>query len=282
MAVFSKRRAAALLLGVVIGAPAAAQDCPSTGGETRDRLELGARELRGGRSYPVLAGGDMDLQRCRDVPGEGWIIRGPDFELHLSDARAGAMLDLRVAGACDTVLLVNDGAGEWHFSDDAGGGQDPALRIAAADGVYDIWVGTFDIANCDARLSLSLTGGRDTGGGGGGDALDRLDARLGRQMQGVLADLSAGRQVALTQTTRPFVAGLAAGMLETCSQPFSAPERARLAAFAATGGSGTAPTVGAGDALRGALYDAGARSSVLFGCGPDLDRIGRTILSQLD
>ena len=44
----------------------------------------------------------------------------------------------------DTVMVVNDPAGEWWCSDDSFGGFNPTIEFAAAlDGVYDIWVGTY-------------------------------------------------------------------------------------------------------------------------------------------
>ncbi len=43
----------------------------------------------------------------------------------------------------DTVLLVRDPDGGWHFADDVKrANPDPALAVnAAAEGVYEVWVG---------------------------------------------------------------------------------------------------------------------------------------------
>src|SRR5690606_14627827 len=73
-------------------------------------------------------------------------------------------LTLRVEASCDTVLLVNDATGAWHFSDAEGGNLNPSITLPAAPaGAYDIWVGTFSQATCQAQLILSA-------GGGGGSA----------------------------------------------------------------------------------------------------------------
>jgi hypothetical protein len=76
----------------------------------------------------------------------------------------GQSLTLSVAGDCDTVLLVNDATAEWFYNDDDTS-LDPAITIeGAANGVYDIWVGTYGPETCPAVLTIS------TGGAGGAGA----------------------------------------------------------------------------------------------------------------
>ena len=122
-------------------------------------LRYSAASLAAPQSVGVTAGGNTSLSNCPDVRRTGWVTQSPDFELTLSGA-AGQELDMRVQAACDTVLLVNDANGQWHFDDDSGGSLNPRLRFpSAANGVYDIWVGTYGRSTCAATLTLQTVSG---------------------------------------------------------------------------------------------------------------------------
>ena len=84
----------------------------------------------------------------------GFVATAPDVTLNFTDNGAGRDLVVRVDGTCDTLMLINDAAGGWHFNDDHEG-IDPLIRLSAAsEGIYDIWVGTFGGDLCDATLIL--------------------------------------------------------------------------------------------------------------------------------
>ncbi|MCU4654772.1 peptidase S1 [Roseibacterium sp. SDUM158016] len=164
---FAARLGATALLACGLSGAAMAQSCPDVGLGGAP-LGYGAGQLQGGLSFDVIAGGNIDLGACGSAPGYGWIVEAPDFELTLSGAAADESLTLSVSGDCDTVLLVNDATGEWFFSDDEGGGLDPAISIAPArNGVYDIWVGTYGTETCPSVLTLQ------TGAGSGGAAASK-------------------------------------------------------------------------------------------------------------
>ena len=117
-------------------------------------LAYDAEQVWTAQSTQVVAGGDIDLGQCGDMPGNGYVVENPDFTLQYDDLGMGRALELRVSASCDTVLLVNTASGEWLFNDDTNG-SDPAIRIPAApSGQYDIWVGTFGPETCDAELSV--------------------------------------------------------------------------------------------------------------------------------
>ena len=100
----------------------------------------------------MVAGGGVDLGACGSVPGFGYVATSPDFELAFSGNGAGRALEFRVNGSCDTTLLVNDARGAWHFNDDDTG-LNPRIRLSgAAEGVYDIWIGTVGPDTCSAEL----------------------------------------------------------------------------------------------------------------------------------
>ena len=130
-----------------------------------ERLAFGSDALWVPQSRAVMAGGGADLERCPQ-PGVGHVATTPDFTLRFSGNAAGRDLLIRVEGTCDTVLLVNDAAAQWHFNDDFDG-LDPALLFeAAAEGIYDIWVGTFGPGMCAARLVLETFGTPPAGSSG--------------------------------------------------------------------------------------------------------------------
>lgn len=124
------------------------------------QLTYGAEALWQPRSFSVTAGGSVNLANCGSVPGVGHVAQRPDFTLNFNENNAGRDLEFRVQGACDTVLLVNDAQGQWHYVDDADGSTNPRLRLGRASvGQYDIWVGTYGSSTCSATLVAETFGG---------------------------------------------------------------------------------------------------------------------------
>jgi hypothetical protein len=103
----------------------------------------------------VTAGGTVNLGNCSGEPGVGYVIHRPDVAITFDAGNRHRALEFRVSAACDTVLLVNDAAGSWHFIDDADGSQNPRLRLPRArSGRYDVWVGTYGRNTCQATLTI--------------------------------------------------------------------------------------------------------------------------------
>lgn len=124
-------------------------------------VRYSAADLSRPQAIDVIAGGDVDLATCNGGT-HGYVITQPDFDLTFTDNDAGRDLTLRVEGTCDTVLLLNDATGQWHFSDDEDGTLNPAILVPNAPaGAYDIWVGTFGPSTCPAQLILSTAGTDD-------------------------------------------------------------------------------------------------------------------------
>lgn len=142
-------RAAALSLALLL--PTAALACPQV------ELSGAALNFTSDQAYvpqavPVVAGGNVDLGACGTVPGLGWVATSPDFELSFSGNGMGRALEFRVEAGCDATLLVNDANGNWHFNDDDANAN-PRIRLeGASEGLYDIWIGTFEPSTCDAVL----------------------------------------------------------------------------------------------------------------------------------
>lgn len=288
-----------LLLAVCAGWGGAgkAQVCPDYTLAAGEVLAFDARSLAQGRTLSVVAGGDLDLGRCASLPGQGWIIRGPDFEFSLDGAASGATLSFDVAGRCDTVLLVNEPDGSWQFNDDGPTNYDPRLVLTARNGTYDVWIGTYNRGNCDAALTLEVASGTgvaaplaQTPAPRTGDltGLDAIGADLARLVRALLA----GETVPLTETNMPFLTGMAGAMMERCGMPRSMATRARLTAFV---GTGTIAALGGLDysnpdlgAMAGSLFrqqgllGSGAAAVEIIGCSGELDRIGENMARLIE
>ena len=149
---------AALVVGVAGFAASVAQACPDWQ-QTGQQIRYSADQLWSPQTLSVIAGGGDNLRNCSQ-PGVGYVATRPDFDFNFSDNNAGRDLDFRVNAACDTVILVNDARGQWHFNDDGGDGLNARLRIPNAPaGSYDIWVGTYGPSTCQATLTLETFGG---------------------------------------------------------------------------------------------------------------------------
>lgn len=152
------QRAGAVLLGLVAAGgfalPAAAADCPDWRIDGIV-IQQDAETAWSPQSFPLTAGGGLDLSQCGTVPGYGNLTLAPSFTVHYDDRGMGRDLDFRVTAECDTLMLVNDAGAGWHFNDDEDGTLDPRIRLAAApSGIYDVWVGTFGAQACPATLIL--------------------------------------------------------------------------------------------------------------------------------
>ncbi|AHM04719.1 hypothetical protein roselon_02392 [Roseibacterium elongatum DSM 19469] len=111
-------------------------------------------ELWQARSYTVSAGGAFHLQGC-GFPDAGHVARRPTLEFWLRDMAAYSRVSFRAAGSCDTVLLLHDPAGGWWFDDDGADGLNARLTLwTPPEGIYDIWVGTYDGRTCAATLTV--------------------------------------------------------------------------------------------------------------------------------
>ena len=141
----------ALGTALALAMPVAAFACPD-GSLSGAGLSYSSDAAYTPRAHGVIAGGSADLSRC-PMPGTGYVAVAPDFELMFTGNGMGRALEFRAEAGCDTVLLVNDANGNWHFNDDDGSSTNSRIRInRASEGLYDIWVGTFGPSTCQANL----------------------------------------------------------------------------------------------------------------------------------
>jgi len=136
-----------------------AQACPDYQLWGVERYELTGRQLYSPVSLNVRAGGQYNLSNCGirarnwSGPMPGYVIGRPDFSLTINGIK-GYQLEFRVVSQCDSTLLINTAGVNWYFDDDDNGNADPKIRLTrpAGDGIYDVWIGTFDGSQCNAQL----------------------------------------------------------------------------------------------------------------------------------
>lgn len=154
---------------VVFGSVSVAMACPDwRQSPTSGVLRYDGGDLWDPKSFNVVAGGDQYLDNCgirHASSGEravGYVAYAPDFELQYGGG--GYQLELKVVSDCDSTLLINTGGGNWYFDDDDMGNGDARICLTRpTTGVYDIWIGTYGTATCNARLILeSWQGGNCT------------------------------------------------------------------------------------------------------------------------
>lgn len=125
-------------------------------------LVLTAADLTAVHEEAMLAGGDVDIGGCMELPGFGNVITAPDYDLDIEGLAQNGQFTITVTSECDTILLVNDAAGEWQYNDDANNSHNPELKLTAGNGRYDVWVGTYDTEICDAVVTFADAGQRRT------------------------------------------------------------------------------------------------------------------------
>jgi hypothetical protein len=99
------------------------------------------------QELPVSAGGSIDVSASLGGDCAGFVTAAPDLEITWSGSTGTLLRFYFVADVDgdDTVLVVNDPAGDWWCSDDSHGTFNPTIDFSTGpDGTYDIWVGTYE------------------------------------------------------------------------------------------------------------------------------------------
>jgi hypothetical protein len=149
----------ALSAAALLGLAGAAAACPDQSQWGNAVYNMTGSDLYARNYFDVTAGGSNSLSSCsyivpRNASGEGWFTTAPDFSFDLTGMGA-YQLEIRVTSECDAALLVNSARNRWVYDDDSNGNLDPAITLTSvADGIVDIWVGTYDGEYCPATLTL--------------------------------------------------------------------------------------------------------------------------------
>lgn len=131
---FTGMIAVAMLAAGIIAVGAQDWQLPPSFGE----VELKAGFPNDPYKVELIAGGPVDIS---SLGYYGLVAEAPDFDLWYE---AGPFsLTIRMDDTSgDTLLLINDPSGRWHFNDDYDG-LDPQITFRNPDsGLYNIWVGT--------------------------------------------------------------------------------------------------------------------------------------------
>ena len=134
--------------------PATATQCPdfSLSGTA---LSYTSDALYTPQSLKGFAGGPADIAQCASLPGRGFVTLAPDYTFAFTGNDSGRALEVRLESDCDNVLLINDPGAGWHFDDDSNGNMGGLIRFeAAAEGSYDVWIGSYESAGCNATVTL--------------------------------------------------------------------------------------------------------------------------------
>ncbi|MEJ6478778.1 MAG: hypothetical protein QNL92_08875 [Octadecabacter sp.] len=137
----------------------AAMACPDYGLMGVESYDSSGQQLYQERTFRVTAGGTNSLDRCRHIrpqsdTGPGYFTDAPDFTFEIYGMN-GYQLVISVVSSCDSALLINTPSATWYYDDDDNGNLDPRIVLThPANGILDVWVGTYDGDYCDAVLSL--------------------------------------------------------------------------------------------------------------------------------
>lgn len=139
---FSHAIAAAATAATLALAPLVAEACPDWQGRPYfGQIELWAGFTPDPYVRNITAGGTQNLAAC-GLNAAGYVTSRPDFDLYWNGN--SAQLTIAVQSRTDAVLLVNAPDGSWYYSDDYRG-SDPAITFySPQQGLYDIWIGTYD------------------------------------------------------------------------------------------------------------------------------------------
>ena len=97
-----------------------------------------------------IGGGRNQIsQYISAAPCNGYVAEAPDFSVYLEETLAPVWFGLY--SPAQMALLINDADGNWHCSDDSGGGAVIAFDYARS-GLYDIWVGSVAEGNYAAGV----------------------------------------------------------------------------------------------------------------------------------
>jgi len=152
-------RTLVLALAATFGFGTAAVACPDFNQRAVESYSASGSSFRSPKSFNVVAGGDNYIWNCRNVrpntdQGAGYFTSPPDFSFNLTGMQ-GLRLVISAISQCDSALLINTGSATWYYDDDDNGNLDPKIVLTRpANGRIDIWMGTYDGAYCDARLTL--------------------------------------------------------------------------------------------------------------------------------
>jgi len=98
----------------------------------------------------ATAGGSYDTS---EMGYGGYVSTAPDFDLYYTPGTYS--LTIKAESSEDIILLINTPGGEWLFNDDFDG-LNPGITIdTPEEGLYNIWIGSYNSEPVDATLIIT-------------------------------------------------------------------------------------------------------------------------------
>ncbi len=139
---FVRATLAAMIVGAPVLTATQAAACPDWQGQPYfGQIELYAGFQPDPYVRNITAGGTQRLENC-GFNATGFVTSRPDFDLYWRGQ--SAQLTIAVEANADAVLLVNAPDGSWFYSDDYRGTNPAITFVNPQEGLYDIWIGTYD------------------------------------------------------------------------------------------------------------------------------------------
>jgi hypothetical protein len=138
-------RAAAVAMALAAGTMTAtgALACPDWQGRPHfGQIDLPAGFAPDPYVINVTAGGTHRIENCGLSPWTGFVTVRPDFDLYWTGS--SSQLTIAVEAGADAILLVNAPDGLFYYSDDYRGTSPAITFYNPAEGLYDIWIGSYD------------------------------------------------------------------------------------------------------------------------------------------
>ena len=139
---FVRAALAAMFVGAPVLTATQAAACPDWQGQPYfGQIELYAGFQPDPYVRNITAGGTQRLENC-GFNATGFVTSRPDFDLYWRGQ--SSQLTIAVEANADAVLLVNAPDGSWYYSDDYRGTNPAITFVNPQEGLYDIWIGTYD------------------------------------------------------------------------------------------------------------------------------------------
>jgi len=141
--------------------PTVSPNCPNQHIRRGPTITADGDRLYAPETYQTTAGTSVRLAECNlPIQSFGFVGSQPSFTLFLTEMDLYGRFEIEVSSSCDTVLLVQDAFGRWHFNDDRDS-QDLSSILnlrdtLALNGQVDVYVGTFSNTNtiCQAMVEF--------------------------------------------------------------------------------------------------------------------------------
>lgn len=108
----------------------------------------------------IVPGGSINLANAQSIIGmnvSGFVSDAPDLDLNYTSNHSYPLRFRVEGGSVDTLLLINDPSGTWHYNDDTHGLDPEILFLKPLSGMYNIWVGRYQSEGASGNVRLLIS-----------------------------------------------------------------------------------------------------------------------------